>query len=56
MKIPEILADGGASRNRYLMQFQADILSINIKRAADEDTSAMGAAFWLDSQLGSGMI
>lgn len=52
MKIPEILADGGASRNRYLMQFQADILNINIKRAADEDTSAMGAAFLAGLAIG----
>ena len=51
-KKPEILADGGASRNRYLMQFQADILSINIKRAADEDTSAMGAAFLAGLAIG----
>ncbi len=52
MKIPEILADGGASRNRYLMQFQADILNINIKRAADEDTSALGAAFLAGLAIG----
>ncbi|MFC6290130.1 glycerol kinase GlpK [Levilactobacillus angrenensis] len=42
--VPELMADGGASRNRYLMQFQADILNIPVQRAADEETTAMGAA------------
>lgn len=44
MKIPSLMADGGSSRNSYLMQFQADILDIPIKRAQDEDTTAFGAA------------
>ncbi|UDM32057.1 glycerol kinase GlpK [Lentilactobacillus laojiaonis] len=56
MHIPMLMADGGSSRNRYLMQFQADILNIPIKRASDEDTTAFGAAilaglsvgFWKD--------
>ncbi|KRK39601.1 glycerol kinase GlpK [Levilactobacillus parabrevis] len=42
--ISELMADGGASRNRYLMQFQADILDTPVHRAADEETTAMGAA------------
>ena len=44
MHIPVLMADGGASRNSYLMQFQADILNIPIQRAADENTTAFGAA------------
>jgi glycerol kinase len=44
MHIPALKADGGASRNSYLMQFQADILNIPIQRAADENTTAFGAA------------
>lgn len=44
MYIPALRADGGASRNRYLMQFQADMLDIPIERAADENTTAFGAA------------
>ncbi|TLQ20405.1 glycerol kinase GlpK [Lentilactobacillus parafarraginis] len=44
MHIPALKADGGASRNSYLMQFQADILNIPIERAADENTTAFGAA------------
>jgi glycerol kinase len=43
--IESMNADGSASRNAYLMQFQADILDAEIRRAADEDTTALGAAF-----------
>jgi glycerol kinase len=41
-----LLADGGASRNDTLMQFQADILGVPIVRSASADLSALGAA-WL---------
>ncbi|MCW3779289.1 glycerol kinase GlpK [Levilactobacillus namurensis] len=42
--ISELMADGGASRNRYLMQFQADILNTPVQRSSDEETTALGAA------------
>jgi len=45
-RLPELLADGGASRNDWLMQFQADILNRPVRRSASPDISAMGAA-WL---------
>ncbi len=38
-------ADGGASENRFLMQFQADILGIPIQRPAVAEISALGAAY-----------
>jgi glycerol kinase len=41
-----LLADGGASRNDELMQFQADILGVPVIRSASADLSARGAA-WL---------
>ena len=37
--------DGGASVNRFLMQFQADILRCPIDRPAMVETTAFGAAF-----------
>ena len=37
--------DGGASVNRFLMQFQADILRCPIDRPAMVETTALGAAF-----------
>jgi len=41
-----LLADGGASRNDALMQFQADILGCAVERNDSADLSARGAA-WL---------
>ncbi len=40
----ELRADGGATANRYLMLFQADILGKPVRRAKITDTTAMGAA------------
>ncbi len=37
--------DGGACRNNFLMQFQADILGINVIRPENVETTAMGAAY-----------
>ena len=42
----ELLADGGATRNPLLMQFQADILGCPVLRSSNEELSAIGAA-WL---------
>jgi glycerol kinase len=43
---PTLLADGGASRNDQLMQFQAEVLGVPVVRNTSSDLSAMGAA-WL---------
>ncbi|MDF1513180.1 MAG: glycerol kinase GlpK [Anaerolineae bacterium] len=40
-----LLADGGASKNDLLMQFQADILGCPVVRSASSDVSALGAAY-----------
>jgi glycerol kinase len=40
-----LLADGGASRNDLLMQFQADVLGCPVVRNASTDLSALGAAY-----------
>lgn len=40
----ELRVDGGASRNNWLMQFQADLLEIPIKRMQQTEASAWGAA------------
>ena len=37
--------DGGPTRNRYLMQFQSDILGIPVEVPADEELSGIGAAY-----------
>lgn len=43
--IPVLMVDGGASENNYLMQFQADILNTEIRRVANLETTALGAAY-----------
>jgi glycerol kinase len=44
--LPRLFADGGASRNDSLMQFQADLLERPVVRSLSPDLSATGAA-WL---------
>jgi glycerol kinase len=38
-------ADGGATRNRLLMQFQADVLGVPVQRPRVSETTALGAAY-----------
>jgi glycerol kinase len=40
----ELRADGGASQNRMLMQFQADLIGRSVAVAAAPEVSALGAA------------
>jgi glycerol kinase len=43
---PEVLrVDGGAARNDFLCQFQADILGLPVERPATTETTALGAAY-----------
>ncbi|HFQ5481171.1 TPA: glycerol kinase GlpK [Streptococcus agalactiae] len=42
--IQQLRVDGGAAMNNLLMQFQADILGIDIARAKNLETTALGAA------------
>ncbi|QLY40859.1 glycerol kinase GlpK [Hujiaoplasma nucleasis] len=43
--IPLIKATGGATINQYLMQFQADIMNIDVGRPEIMETTALGAAY-----------
>lgn len=45
ISLKELRVDGGASRNDFLMQFQADILGIPVVRPGNTETTAAGAAF-----------
>lgn len=51
-KIHELHADGGATRNATLMQFQADILECPVLRSSNEELSALGAAWLAGLALG----
>jgi glycerol kinase len=56
IKLKEMKVDGGASRDKFLMQFQSDICGISLVRPAVKETTALGAAqlagitvgFWKD--------
>ena len=45
IRLRELRADGGASANNFLMQFQADIVGRSILRPVVRETTAMGAAY-----------
>lgn len=45
LRLNELRADGGASRNDLLLQFQADLLGVPVVRAAVTETTALGAAY-----------
>ena len=43
--LSELRVDGGAARNDFLMQFQADLLGVPVVRPAITETTALGAAY-----------
>jgi len=45
IELTELRVDGGASRNNFLMQFQADLLGVPVDRPELVETTAMGSAF-----------
>ncbi len=44
-KLSTLMVDGGAAKNDFLMQFQADMLGIPVDRPKMTETTAAGAAF-----------
>ena len=45
MKLAELSVDGAASRNEFIMQFQADLLGIPVVQTEAVETTALGAAY-----------
>lgn len=45
INVTEMRVDGGAAVNDLLMQFQADLLGIDVVRPTVVETTALGAAF-----------
>ena len=43
--IAELRVDGGAAVNNFLMQFQADLIGVNVVRPKITETTALGAAY-----------
>jgi len=58
VNLQQLRVDGGASANNFLMQFQADILNVDVYRPKVIETTALGAAylaglavgFWRDKE------
>lgn len=48
----ELRVDGGASANDFLMQFQADISELSIRRPMIRETTALGAAYLAGLAIG----
>ncbi|NLT13210.1 MAG: glycerol kinase GlpK [Clostridiales bacterium] len=44
-RMSELRVDGGASQNGFLMQFQADLLGIPVRRPGVHETTALGACY-----------
>jgi len=51
--ITVLRVDGGGTANRFLMQFQADILGLPVEVAANAETTALGAAMLAGLGVGS---
>ena len=45
IQLTELNVDGGASRDNFLLQFQADILDMSVIRPKIRETTALGAAY-----------
>lgn len=45
IELKALRVDGGAVKNDFLMQFQADILDLAVERAKVNETTALGAAY-----------
>ena len=50
--IKSLKTDGGPTKNKYLMQFQSDILNIPVQVSAVEELSACGVAYMAGITLG----
>ena len=50
--LTELRVDGGMTANETLMQFQADILGVDVVRPANTETTALGAAFGAGLSVG----
>ena len=53
IKLQELRVDGGAASNDFLMQYQADMLQIPVKRTTEVEATARGAA-WM-AGIGAGL-
>ncbi len=51
-KLSELKCDGGASSNDFLMDFQANLIGVNVNRPEEKESTALGAAYLCAIGLG----
>jgi len=54
VSITSIRADGGASKNNFLLQFMADLLDVEVERPKNLEATSLGAAYLAGLAVGSG--
>ena len=52
LKLKQLRVDGGASLNNLLMQFQSDLLGVDVVRPKVNETTALGAAYLAGLEVG----
>jgi glycerol kinase len=52
LELKQLKVDGGASVNDALMQFQADLLDVHVRRPVVSETTALGAAYLAGLSVG----
>lgn len=45
IEVNSLRVDGGAVKNNFLMQFQADLVNVSVERPEINETTALGAAY-----------
>ncbi len=51
-QLAELRVDGGMTKNDFLMQFQSDLLGVPVRRPANVEVTAAGAAYLAGLQVG----
>ena len=54
IEVQNLRVDGGAVKNNFIMQFQADIVDTPVERPEIQETTALGAAYLAGLAVGSG--
>lgn len=54
--VQSLRVDGGAVKNNFIMQFQADIVNTSVERPEIQETTALGAAFLAGLAVDSGRV
>lgn len=52
IKLKTLRVDGGAVQNDFLMQFQSDLLQVDVERPIIQETTALGAAYLAGLAIG----